>query len=185
MSTPAELTVVVFVWVVHVCDHLQMEVRAKGSRFPANNPIPCARLTDGTDAPVNNNINEWGIRNEYRKDRRNRRRFGRNRRRVRRDSTDGHDPSRRRSHRWNLRDRGSPRARHGDGIGAYRPGPHLRRGSCGRHVHRGDTIGFVGLSGRSTGPHLHYEVRINDTPVNPHKYLRLTFAHAGGFSAGS
>jgi len=55
----------------------------------------------------------------------------------------------------------------------------------GQYVRRGDTIGYVGLSGRSTGPHLHYEVRINDTPVNPHKYLRLTFAHAGGFAAGS
>ena len=55
----------------------------------------------------------------------------------------------------------------------------------GQHVHRGDTIGYVGESGRSTGPHLHYEVRINDTPVNPHKYLRLTVANVGGFSAGS
>ena len=57
--------------------------------------------------------------------------------------------------------------------------------AIGQYVHRGDTIGYVGLSGRSTGPHLHYEVRINDTPVNPHKYLRLTFAHSGGFAAGS
>jgi murein DD-endopeptidase MepM/ murein hydrolase activator NlpD len=56
---------------------------------------------------------------------------------------------------------------------------------AGQRVHRGDIIGYVGLSGRSTGPHLHYEVRINDIPVNPHKYLRLTMAHAGGFSAGS
>jgi murein DD-endopeptidase MepM/ murein hydrolase activator NlpD len=54
----------------------------------------------------------------------------------------------------------------------------------GQHVLRGDTIGYVGLSGRSTGPHLHYEVRINDTPVNPYKYLRITVAHAGGFAAG-
>jgi murein DD-endopeptidase MepM/ murein hydrolase activator NlpD len=57
--------------------------------------------------------------------------------------------------------------------------------AIGQYIHRGDTIGYVGLSGRSTGPHLHYEVRINDTPVNPHKYLRLTFAHNGGFAAGS
>ena len=57
--------------------------------------------------------------------------------------------------------------------------------TVGQEVHRGDTIGYVGLSGRSTGPHLHYEVRLNETPVNPHKYLRLTVARAGGFSAGS
>lgn len=57
--------------------------------------------------------------------------------------------------------------------------------AAGQYVHRGDTIGYVGLSGRSTGPHLHYEVRINDTPVNPHKYLRITLAHSGGFAAGS
>jgi murein DD-endopeptidase MepM/ murein hydrolase activator NlpD len=57
--------------------------------------------------------------------------------------------------------------------------------AAGQYVHRGDTIGYVGLSGRSTGPHLHYEVRINETPVNPYKYLRLTVAHLGGFAAGS
>jgi murein DD-endopeptidase MepM/ murein hydrolase activator NlpD len=56
---------------------------------------------------------------------------------------------------------------------------------AGQPVRRCDTIGYVGLSGRSTGPHLHYEVRINDTPVNPHKFLRLTVAHGGGFAAGS
>ncbi len=57
--------------------------------------------------------------------------------------------------------------------------------AAGQNVHRGDTIGYVGLSGRSTGPHLHYEVRINETPVNPYKYLRLNYAHLGGFAAGS
>ena len=57
--------------------------------------------------------------------------------------------------------------------------------TAGQAVHRGDTIGFVGESGRSTGPHLHYEVRINDTPVNPYKYLRISVAHSGGFAAGS
>ena len=64
---------------------------------------------------------------------------------------------------------------------------HLKSFACypGQHVHRGDTIGYVGDSGRSTGPHLHYEVRINDVPVNPHKYLRITCAHVGGFAAGS
>lgn len=74
---------------------------------------------------------------------------------------------------------------HGRGI-ATRYG-HLSNFAVatGQHVHRGDVIGYVGLSGRSTGPHLHYEVRINDTPVNPYKYLRITVAHIGGFAAGS
>jgi len=57
--------------------------------------------------------------------------------------------------------------------------------TAGQAVHRGDVIGYVGSSGRSTGPHLHYEVRINDTPVNPYKYLRMTLAHSGGFAAGN
>ena len=57
--------------------------------------------------------------------------------------------------------------------------------TAGQYVHRGDTIGYVGTSGRTTGPHLHYEVRINDVPVNPYKYLRLTVAHLGGVAAGS
>jgi murein DD-endopeptidase MepM/ murein hydrolase activator NlpD len=74
---------------------------------------------------------------------------------------------------------------HGHGI-STRYG-HLKSFAVfpGEHIHRGDTIGYVGDSGRSTGPHLHYEVRINDIPVNPHKYLRTTYAHVGGFAAGS
>jgi len=44
----------------------------------------------------------------------------------------------------------------------------------GQVIHKGDILGYVGVSGRSTGPHLHYEVRIFNTPVNPYKYLRFT-----------
>jgi murein DD-endopeptidase MepM/ murein hydrolase activator NlpD len=45
----------------------------------------------------------------------------------------------------------------------------------GQHVSRGEVIGYVGQSGRATGPHLHYEVRVHRVPVNPHKYLHTTY----------
>lgn len=56
--------------------------------------------------------------------------------------------------------------------------------AVGQSVRRGDVIGYVGRSGRSTGPHLHYEVRIQDVPVNPHKYLRISVAQNFGVASG-
>ena len=46
----------------------------------------------------------------------------------------------------------------------------------GETVSRGQVIGYVGNSGHSTGAHVHYEVRINGTAVNPHRYMRETMA---------
>lgn len=42
----------------------------------------------------------------------------------------------------------------------------------GQTVHTGETIGLIGSTGRSTGPHLHYETRINGEAVDPQKFLR-------------
>ncbi len=58
---------------------------------------------------------------------------------------------------------------------------HMSGFACavGESVVRGQIIGYVGHSGRATGSHLHYEVRIHNTPVNPHKYLRVTLAGLG------
>ncbi|MDH5405413.1 MAG: M23 family metallopeptidase [Candidatus Aminicenantes bacterium] len=41
----------------------------------------------------------------------------------------------------------------------------------GQEVKRGDVIGYIGQSGKATGPHLHYEVRINNKSVNPLNYI--------------
>lgn len=50
----------------------------------------------------------------------------------------------------------------------------------GESVVKGQVIGFVGHSGRTTGSHLHYEVQVRGNAVNPHKYLRITLAQLGG-----
>src|ERR1700739_2461953 len=39
-------------------------------------------------------------------------------------------------------------------------------------VKRGEVVGYTGISGRSTGPHVHYEVRVNNAPVNPWRYMK-------------
>ncbi len=43
----------------------------------------------------------------------------------------------------------------------------------GEHIKRGQNIGIVGSSGRSTGPHLHYEICLDNKPVNPSKFMRV------------
>jgi murein DD-endopeptidase MepM/ murein hydrolase activator NlpD len=60
---------------------------------------------------------------------------------------------------------------HGNGL-TTRHG-HLSRFNVrvGQRIRKNDVVAFVGTTGRSTAPHLHYEVRQNDRPVNPRSYL--------------
>lgn len=61
------------------------------------------------------------------------------------------------------------------GFGVHTAYGHLRRFARGlkrgRRVRRGDIIGYVGSSGRSTGPHLHYEVQVDGRAVDPLPFL--------------
>ncbi|MFT3744529.1 MAG: M23 family metallopeptidase [Pyrinomonadaceae bacterium] len=41
----------------------------------------------------------------------------------------------------------------------------------GANIKRGDLVGLIGSTGRSTGPHLHYELRLNDKSINPRHFL--------------
>jgi murein DD-endopeptidase MepM/ murein hydrolase activator NlpD len=60
---------------------------------------------------------------------------------------------------------------HGNGL-KTRYG-HLSRieVETGTQITRGQILGLVGSTGRSTGPHLHYELRVNDRPINPRFFL--------------
>jgi murein DD-endopeptidase MepM/ murein hydrolase activator NlpD len=63
---------------------------------------------------------------------------------------------------------------HGFGVSTWYGHLSAFNTQVGTHVKRGDVIGYEGASGRSTGPHLHYEVRLYNTPVNPWRYLRAS-----------
>lgn len=60
---------------------------------------------------------------------------------------------------------------HGNGVETWYAHCSKLYVSAGKSVSAGQTIAAVGSTGNSTGPHLHLEIRINGTPINPEKYL--------------
>jgi murein DD-endopeptidase MepM/ murein hydrolase activator NlpD len=60
---------------------------------------------------------------------------------------------------------------HGNGYETYYG--HLSRVDVieGQSIRQGEKVGAVGSSGRATGPHLHYEVRVGGVPINPYRFL--------------
>jgi len=60
---------------------------------------------------------------------------------------------------------------HGHGLTTFYAHASSTRVKEGQPVKRGQIVAFVGTSGRTTGPHVHYEVQINGATVNPLKYI--------------
>ncbi len=63
--------------------------------------------------------------------------------------------------------------RHGNGLLTRYAHMSKFAARVGQPVDAGDVIGAIGSTGRSTGPHLHFEVRINDRAVNPRPFLEI------------
>ncbi|NJD68022.1 MAG: hypothetical protein C3F12_00760 [Candidatus Methylomirabilota bacterium] len=60
---------------------------------------------------------------------------------------------------------------HGNKISTFYAHLQQEKVTQGQRVRRGDVIGLVGATGRATGPHLHYEIQVNEVSVDPTKYV--------------
>ncbi len=62
---------------------------------------------------------------------------------------------------------------HGNGVRTIYMHMSAQAATVGQQVSAGDLIGYVGSTGYSTGPHLHFQIEINGTPVNPRNYFNF------------
>jgi murein DD-endopeptidase MepM/ murein hydrolase activator NlpD len=63
---------------------------------------------------------------------------------------------------------------HGNGIATRYAHLHAFTVSVGEHVNLHQQIGYLGSTGRATGPHVHYEVVVNGEPQDPEKFIGLS-----------
>ncbi len=75
--------------------------------------------------------------------------------------------------------------KHGNGLMTRYAHMSRFHARVGDNVEAGDTIGAIGSTGRSTGPHLHFEVRVHDRPVNPKPFLKASRNVQAKASAGA
>ena len=63
---------------------------------------------------------------------------------------------------------------HGNGLTTRYAHLHRQTVAVGQHVSARTQIGFLGSTGRATGPHVHYEVLVNGEPQDPAKFMALS-----------
>jgi murein DD-endopeptidase MepM/ murein hydrolase activator NlpD len=80
--------------------------------------------------------------------------------------------------KWNLRG-GTVAIDHGQGVETIYLHMSSFQAKVGQRVGTSDVIGYVGSTGRSTGPHLHWTLYVNTVPVNPGQWIKLENCAAG------
>jgi murein DD-endopeptidase MepM/ murein hydrolase activator NlpD len=80
--------------------------------------------------------------------------------------------------KWNLRG-GTVAIDHGQGLETIYLHMSAFQAKVGQQVGTGDVIGYVGETGRATGPHLHWTIYVNGVPVNPGQWMKLELCAAG------
>jgi lysostaphin len=80
--------------------------------------------------------------------------------------------------KWNLRG-GTVAVDHGQGVETIYLHMSAFQAKEGDHVGPNDVIGYIGSTGRSTGPHVHWTMYVNGVPVNPGQWMHLDACPAG------